>query len=214
MVDDFLRTFSRAVPRHKFGTFAFVNLSAALTLSEGSDRRLAILDWIAAQGGDRPNVSIPLGPLFDNEDDPDERHALAAELEDMEDHGWLIVSGTVRNGDAFCRTTPKGVQLLAEVRQRRGDPDPESGCAGRSPALGLPRDHDRTPVFSDQRPPLLAIRRQLWRPFHRGGDQRGGRVAQRLRLRHGPRFRRAPRTAAPDPDKPRRAGYGVRQVRH
>jgi len=99
-----------------------MHLSAAFTLSQGSDRRLAILDWIAAQGGDRPNVFIPLGPLFETAGELDEQRALAAELQDMEAHGWLIVDNRLGYEDWSCRTTAEGVGLLGEVRMRRGDP--------------------------------------------------------------------------------------------
>jgi len=98
-----------------------MHFSSVFTLSQGSDRRLAILDWIAAQSGDRLNVLVPLGPLFAAAGDIDEQHALAAELEHLEDEGWLIVDGTAGNEDWSCRTTPEGVDVLSEVRQRRGD---------------------------------------------------------------------------------------------
>lgn len=91
------------------------------TLSDSWRRRVAVLDWIAANGGSVGSIT-DLGSLFDDAADHEAKMTLAADLRDFERRGWLQLQEALAFGGWSCALTTRGAELIDDLRRRRGDP--------------------------------------------------------------------------------------------
>lgn len=98
-----------------------MDFSPGYTLTDNWIRRLAILDWITDNGGSNPATFVSLGPLFEDTGDIGRQQALAFELRDFQNRGWLRLDEALAFGGWSSTMTPVGIDVVDDVRRHRGD---------------------------------------------------------------------------------------------
>jgi hypothetical protein len=97
-----------------------VDLSRGFNLSPSVQARLRILDWIADNGGTVPGRIIQLGPLFEGQDEG-AGQTIGGYLDSLAADGLVQLQNTLDLESLSCDVTSKGVELIEDLRQRRGD---------------------------------------------------------------------------------------------
>ena len=97
-----------------------MELSPGYNLSPSWAKQLVILDWIRDNGGDKTGIDVTLSPLFQQREQAGKR-ALASDLTDFQDRGWLKLQQRLGFDSWSCLILPAGIDFIDEVRRRRGD---------------------------------------------------------------------------------------------
>lgn len=83
--------------------------------------RLRLLDWIADHGGTTPGKDVPLGPLFEGQDQ-EEASATAEHLTALEEEGLIRVQATLGRSGWSCDVRAAGLDFIEQLHRRRDDP--------------------------------------------------------------------------------------------